>query len=440
LASERVSRKKHDGSSVIAYQYLKDRLSPSGFRFGGKTDLFNPAYTEYQPLHHHLAHAAAAYYPSGFEEAAVLVIDGQGAYKLPKICASSSIWKGKNQDISMLEANTEDDIATQSIGHLYACVSFYLGFGFLQEGKVMGLAAYGEQSDLLKVFQKYISQEQDGRYRIHPKFVRALIYLTEGRTFFRLEDSQPSELTQEVMSDIVSSFGQPRQKGAPISERDKNLAWAVQHTAETLILGLAERTHTLTGCDNLCYSGGVALNSVANGKLKESGIFKNIFIMPAAGDEGQAVGRLLYRANNEFGIPRAYVMENAYLGPGYDEAEIVQAIKTTQESIVFTKMNEADLLKTAASELANGKIIGWWLGRSEIGPRALGHRSILADPRGDNTRDFINFTVKHREWFRPLAPSILLEAVPDYFEKAIEKAAVAQVAAAPAAASDGCCG
>lgn len=416
ISSERVTRVKHDGSSQSALDYLGERLSRKGYSFDNKRGKFDPEYREFQDLHHHLAHAAGAYYPSGFDNAAVLVIDGQGGYNTEGICASTSIWRGDNEALDLIEVYKEPDIATQSIGHLYSVISYYVGFDFLQEGKTMGLAAYGENSNMTNFLSRYVTQYQDGSYEIHPKFIRAMIYLTEGRKIFKLEDSTPGNDTLRVMQDIQDNIGLPRRQGDPITERDTNLAWAGQHTIERLIFGLADRAKNLTGSQNLCYAGGVALNSVANGKLAESGMFHDMFIFPPAGDEGQALGRLFQRAYSEYAIPRTYTMENAYLGPEYDEQEIDDLVKRNLEFIQPKKLEEDDLLRLTAQSIADGNVVGWWQGRSEVGPRGLGNRSILADPRRETMRDYVNSRVKHREWFRPLAPSVTQEAVGEYFE------------------------
>jgi len=416
LASERVSRIKHDGRSEIAYDYLKDRLDGhNGIVFGGTGDTFSSEYQKHQPLHHHLAHASSAYFPSGFNDAAVLVVDGQGPYSKEGQYASTSIWLGQENDLKLLEINPEDAFSTQSLGLFYSAISYYSGMGFLQEGKTMGLAPYGSTSELYSVLGKYIHLDKDGTYQIHPKFIEAMFHLSEGKNYFHWENRIPDKETRTLMEELYTQLGPPHRKGEVVGKHEMNLAWAAQNILEKAVLGLAQRAKNLTGSNNLCYAGGVALNSVANGLLQKSEAFNNLFILPAAGDEGQALGRLLYKVHAQNRLPRTYTMQHAYLGPEYTQDEIESAILTNNTKVTAIKYDEDDLINNTAARLANGEIIAWWQEGSEIGPRALGHRSILANPGIDGMRDHINFHVKHREWFRPLAPSVPLEDAPDYF-------------------------
>jgi carbamoyltransferase len=179
-----------------------------------------------------------------------------------------------------------------------------------------------------------------------------------------------------------------------------------------------ERAKVLTGSDNLCFAGGVALNSVTNRRIIESEMFNKAFILPAAGDDGQALGRLLYRSHQngaQSDSTHKYEMEDVYLGPKYEDEEIQDVLRKYKDEVIFQHLDEDDLVEKTARSIASGKVLGWWQGRSELGPRALGNRSILADPRNPEMKDYINFRVKHREWFRPLAPSVGIDSVNDYF-------------------------
>jgi carbamoyltransferase len=418
LASERVSRKKHDGDSSIAYDYLRSRFSGNNWVFGGDGDYFSSEYRKHQDLHHHLGHASGAFFSSGFDSAAVVVIDGQGPYVKKGEYASTSIWKGHGKDINMLSINPETEYSTQSIGLVYSAITYYLGFGFLEEGKTMGLAPYGKRSSLYDNLKKWILVEGDGLYRVDPNFIEALFYLGDGKEYFHWENRQPSLRTQEIMPTILHQFGNPRRKREKISKRDMDLAWAAQAMLDEIVLSVMERAKVLTGSDNLCFAGGVALNSVTNRRIIESEMFNKAFILPAAGDDGQALGRLLYRSHQngaQSDSTHKYEMEDVYLGPKYEDEEIQDVLRKYKDEVIFQHLDEDDLVEKTARSIASGKVLGWWQGRSELGPRALGNRSILADPRNPEMKDYINFRVKHREWFRPLAPSVGIDSVNDYF-------------------------
>lgn len=414
LASERVGpREKHSGDSYIAYKYLKERILKNGGILRRDTDNFDPEYKRAQPIHHHLAHASSTFYASPFKGAAVLVTDGRGQMENGEF-VSTTIWKGLDTKLQLLEANNEPNFASQSIGLFYSGCTYYLGLGFLEEGKTMGLAPYGKKSNIYDWLKQYVTLHKDGRYDIDPRFNKAMFHVSEGVKYFKEE--QPEAELLPIMEDIRKYLGKPLSKDDSIDDRHKNLAWAVQAITEEVMLGLARRTKELTHSANLCMSGGVSLNSVANGKIVESNLFKNIFIQPASGDEGQALGKLLYKLHNEYYLPRFFQMNNAYLGPEYTHQEIEEAIELYKDKIISKKLGATKLVDLAANYLSDSKIIAWFQGRSEVGPRALGHRSILASPKPDWMRDHINFKVKHREWYRPLAPSALLEKASEYFD------------------------
>ena len=267
--------------------------------------------------------------------------------------------------------------------------------------------------------KKYVKVNPDGRYIINPRFIKAMFHLSDGAKYFRW--GEPEQEIFPVMRDISNTLGKARKKSEPITDAHKNLVWAGQQIVEDVMLGLAIRTKELTGSENLCLSGGVALNSVANGRILDSGIFKNVFIQPASGDEGQALGKLMYRLHNEYGIKRFFEMRNAYLGPIYTKKEVSNALEKFSDKIEYAPYGDDELVQKVAKLLDSQKIVGWFQEGSEMGPRALGHRSILADPRPANMRDRVNFQIKHREWFRPLAPSVLEERASEYFELPTQK-------------------
>jgi carbamoyltransferase len=206
-----------------------------------------------------------------------------------------------------------------------------------------------------------------------------------------------------------------RPPGAVIERRHCDIAAAAQAQMEAVLARLLASLHAMTGAENLCYSGGVALNCVANGRVLPRGPFPRVFIQPAAGDDGQALGRLLYRAHHDLGVPRGWVMRDAFLGPPYTEADLARALAASERHLVAGRPARRRLAVEVASRIASGQVLGWFQGRSEFGPRALGHRSVLADPRDPATPERVSRKFKLREWYRPFAPSVLRSRAPDYF-------------------------
>lgn len=281
----------------------------------------------------------------------------------------------------------------------------------------MGLASYGQPSKYVEFFRRYVKWDADGNYNIDPHFIYATLGNTLGPVHFGW-DEQPPE-TQIIWEEFLELRGRPvRVAGEEISQDDADIAYAGQVVLEELMLGLAQRAKELTNSDYLCLAGGVALNSVANGKILQRGLFKDIFIFPAAGDDGQAIGKLFADIKLR-GLAVDTAVRTAYYGPEYSEQEINDAIANAlaehpEFELLSLRGNEA--LEDAADRLAAGQVIGWFQGRSELGPRALGNRSILADPRRREMRDYINAEVKHRESYRPFAPVVLEERVSEYFD------------------------
>ena len=331
---------------------------------------------------HHLAHAISAYSYSGFDKAAVVVMDGRGAWE------ASSIWYGHDGRL--------DHVLTipwpNSLGLFYAQFTQYLGFvPNSDEWKVMGLAPYGNPGVNLGEF---ISLNHES-YRVNAP----LLFERSNGT-----------------SAIAKRLGPERTPESEIDDSFKNIAFAVQDACEAAMLALVKLATEKTGCRNVCLAGGVALNSKANGKIQASGMVDHIFIQPAASDDGVALGAVFAPYLDGGGRLPMKPLRHAYLGPEFSDAEIEKALVTYK--LRASKLN--DVAATTAELLANGKIIGWFQGRMEFGPRALGHRSILADPRDPEMNAKVNNAVKFREWWRPFAPSMLKEVAGEYLEHACD--------------------
>lgn len=344
---------------------------------------FSPTRAEPQFVDHHMAHAISAYAYSGFEKAAILVIDGRGAWE------ASSIWLGDNGKLKHIETIPWPN----SLGLFYAQFTHYLGFQpWSDEWKVMGLAPYGQPGVDLRDF---ISQ--DGHpYRVN---VRRLLGRGSAATI-----------------GIEEKLGPKREPESDIADHYKNVAFAVQDACEATMMTLARVALERTGCRDLCLAGGVALNSKANGKILASGLVDRIFIQPAAGDEGVCLGAALAPYLKNGGKLPLSRMRNACLGPEFSLDQIEEALRTYK--LRYTR--STDPAACAANLLADGKILGWFQGRMEFGPRALGCRSILADPRDPEMTVRVNNAVKFREWWRPFAPSMLAEVASEYLESSTD--------------------
>jgi carbamoyltransferase len=337
-------------------------------------------------VYHHLGHAASAFFVSPFEKAAILVIDGYGEW------TATSLGYGEGNKIEL-----KKEIGfPHSLGLLYGMVTQYLGFEHnSDEYKVMGLASYG-QPKFADVFSDIIRFKKNGLYEIN------LSYFNQG---FR----GPNYLSNK----FFRALGPPRKKDEPITSHHKDIAASLQRRLEEMVFHIAERLHELTNQENLCLAGGVALNCTLNGKLWREGPFKNIYIQPAASDPGIAIGGTYYIYNHLLNNKRDFQMNHAYWGPEYSNKEIQKTLDITKQK--YIELKDEKLLKKTAELLSKGKIVGWFQGRMEWGPRALGNRSILADPTRADMKDLINHYVKHREEFRPFAPSIIEEGVGKYF-------------------------
>jgi carbamoyltransferase len=348
---------------------------------------------KYIPVPHHLAHAASAFYVSGFNDSLILVSDGMGEFH------SATVAVGTGNDIQIIKQLP----AMHSLGILYGVFTLYLGFYMgLDEYKVMGLAPYGNSRRYFSELMGLVQLKEGGFYTIPVLSQNAT--LTEKETY---------EGTLRVLADL---FGPAREPDAEIDQRHMDLAAALQATLQTALLHVLQHFKTETGQKNLCMAGGVALNCSANGVLKRSRVFKEIFVQPASGDDGTALGAGLYVQRHKDGDSPRWKMSVPLWGPEYADAEIAAALESRPDcaSVFFPSFDE--LVKVVASRLAQGQIIGWFQGRMEFGPRALGSRSILADPRDPTMRDRINALVKKREEFRPFAPAVSAEAATQYFD------------------------
>jgi carbamoyltransferase len=338
-------------------------------------------------IEHHMSHAASTFLVSPFEEAAIVTVDGVGEW------ATSTIGRGLGSEIELFK----EIRFPHSLGLLYSAFTYYLGFKVNSaEYKVMGLAPYGKPTYYDRVLD-LIEFEDDGSFRMNMKYF-AYDYglqMTNGK-FHKL-------------------FGRPvRKPESKLEQFHMDVAASVQKVTEEIVLRMARHAHELTGSRNLCMAGGVALNCVANGRILREGPFEEIFIQPAAGDAGGAVGVAAYLYHTVVGKPREHAWEHAYLGPSYSTKEIRDYLDAN--GVKYVELSEDELLDRTTDAIADQQVVGWFQGRMEFGPRALGSRSILADARNPANKDVVNMKIKFRESFRPFAPSVLEDRVSEYFE------------------------
>ncbi len=349
---------------------------------------------------HHLSHAASAYFPSPFDECAIVSIDGVGEW------ATTSICRGNKNDITVIK----EVHFPHSVGLLYSAFTFFLGFQVNSgEYKLMGLAPYGNQA--AEETKHFIGTIKEHICKI---FDDGSIFLNQDFFTYATGMKMVDEKQWEKL------FGLKKRKAdSSIAQTHCNLALAIQHVTEEIVTKIVLEAKKLTGSDNLCLAGGVALNCVINGKLQHSGIFKNIYIQPAAGDAGGSVGAALaahhiYFGNEKIRHQSYDGMNGSFLGPEFHSAEIIKICRG--EKIVYELLTDESILQKTAALLQEGNIVGWFQGRMEFGPRALGNRSILADPGDPEMQKKLNLKIKFRESFRPFAPAIPIELVDQYFE------------------------
>jgi carbamoyltransferase len=377
--------------------WLRDKLFQKSMISDALTDLWGKQINWTERLlfsEHHLSHAASAFFPSPFEEAAVLTMDGVGEWTT----TSLAIGKGSNLLV-------EKEIHfPHSLGLLYSAITYYTGFKVNSgEYKVMGLAPYGEPKYAQLIKDHLIDIKEDGSFALDMSYFNYCTGLT---------------MTNQKFDAL---FGGPRRaEESPLTQREMDLAASIQAVTEEVVIKLAKGIAKSTGLKNLCLAGGVALNCVANGKLLRETVFENIWIQPAAGDAGGAVGAALGAYYLMLGGKRHVDpalqdgMSGSYLGPRYEQADIEKRLAAVGAK--FTNHTEAEMIELTAHALADGKAVGWHQGRMEFGPRSLGGRSILADSRSPTVQKLLNLKVKYRESFRPFAPSVLREDLSDWFE------------------------
>ncbi|ACK67424.1 Carbamoyltransferase [Rippkaea orientalis PCC 8801] len=347
---------------------------------------------------HHQSHAASAFFPSPFAQAAVLCFDGVGEW------ATTSLWLGNGHELTpQWEINFP-----HSLGLLYSAFTYYTGFKVNSgEYKLMGLAPYGEPKYVDVILDNLVDIKEDGTFRLNMKYFN----YTTGLT-----------MTNQKFDQLFGS--PPRKPESELTQREMNIAASIQKVTEEIVLRLANKAHQELGVDYLCLAGGVALNCVANGRILRESKFKDIWIQPAAGDAGGAIGAALAIWHQYLEKPRQVEvrsdkknhldgMQGTYLGPQFSHQEIGQYLNDVRAK--YNYLEEQELLAKVAEIIAQGNIVGWFQGRMEFGPRALGHRSIIGDPRNEKMQSVMNLKIKYRESFRPFAPSVLGERVSDYF-------------------------
>ncbi len=350
-------------------------------------------------VEHHQAHVASAFFVSPFEDAAILSTDGFGDF------ASTMLAEGHGSSFRVLERV----LFPHSLGIFYAAVTQWLGFPkYGDEGKVMGLAPYGTP--------RYL---EEMRGLVHPKgdvFELGLEFFLHDKEGVDMTWDEGSPSIGRLFSErMEEAFGPAREPGTTLTSEHEDVAASMQAMLEEAYLHLVRALWERTKIPQLCLAGGVALNAVANGRILPETPFEDVFVQPAAGDSGIAVGAAYYVWNQALGRPRAFVMDHAYTGPGYSDADYERALAAA--GLEADRLDDDELFARVAERVAAGDVIGWFQGRMEFGPRALGNRSIVADPRRPDMKDVLNSRIKHREPFRPFAPSILAEATGDWFEQ-----------------------
>ncbi len=371
--------------------FLRNLLDKALREVGGleKTDALPPLLFG----EHHESHAASAFFPSPFQEAVVLCMDGVGEW------ATTSAWVGRDNKLTPLW----EIPFPHSIGLLYSAFTYYTGFKVNSgEYKVMGLAPYGEPTYVKTILENLVDVKPDGTFRLNMDY---FAYCTGLR------------MTNEKFDKLFGA--PPRESESELTQREMDLARSIQEVTEIVMLRLANSLQKETGIKNLCLSGGVALNCVGNGRVLREGPFEKLWIQPAAGDVGSALGAALNVHYQYFDQPRHCegsqdAMQGSYLGPSFTNDEIEQTLHKLEAN--YERLDDSVLFDRVAGHLVDEKVIGWLQGRMEFGPRSLGGRSILGDPRSEKMQSVMNLKIKYRESFRPFAPSVLRERVSDYFD------------------------
>jgi carbamoyltransferase len=404
-----VGRKADNGtkSGLGLFSQISDRLSNSAKVRDLKEDLAKALGTQkglvkakVHNVEHHRAHLASSFYVSPFERAALLSIDGFGDF-------ISTMWgEGRGNDIEVL-GQVE---YPHSTGIVYTATTQFLGFPhYGDEGKVMGLAPYGTPR-YMKEFREIIRTDEGGRFKLNLDYFR---HHSEG---VEMSWDEGSPVIGRIYSgEYARLFGPARAKDSPLTDRERDIAASLQQRLEEVAFHILNHLHEETGLTDLGLSGGVAYNSVMNGKILLNTPFRRIYVQPAAGDSGTALGVCYQIYNGLLKQPRAFVMEGAYTGPEFSDEEIRAELE--KSGLTYETYSDREVTRRAAQDIAAGAVLGWFQGRMEFGPRALGNRSIVVDPRRADMKEILNERIKKREPFRPFAPSILEERVGDYFEQ-----------------------
>jgi len=350
-------------------------------------------------LEHHIAHIASAYYCSPFDKAAGFSYDGSGDF------VSTMMARCEGNQIKVLDRVFLPD----SLGSFYTMICEFIGYKhYGDEGKVMGLAPYGKDTLCDKLAE--VIGLRNGSFNLDHRFFKPL----GSNQGMQVLPDGTVRLARHFSDRMVKAFGHPREPHAEITQREMDLAYAMQRRFEDVLFHLLNKLYKRVPSQDLVMAGGCALNSVANGKLFTRTPFRRTWIQPAASDEGLAVGAALHTYHAVLNQPRRFVMKNSYLGPEFSDARIESALR--KANLNYCKLEREPLLESVAQKIAAGNVVGWFQGRMEWGPRALGNRSILAHPGLPGMKDILNARIKQREWFRPFAPSILEERQCEYFE------------------------
>jgi len=396
-----------NGNGSGMFRQIKDRLGNAAKVRDLKEDLArmfgvpkDRLKAQFHNVEHHRAHLASSFFVSPFERTALLSIDGFGDF-------ISTMWAiGERNSIEVL-GQVE---YPHSTGIVYTATTQFLGFPhYGDEGKVMGLAPYGRPR-FIGEFRDIIRTEERGQFRINLNYFR---HHAEG---VEMTWDQGSPVIGKIFSEaFVETFGPRRSPGTPLTDRERDIAASLQLRLEEVGFHILNHIHEVTGLTDLGLSGGVAYNSVMNGKILLNTPFKRVYVQPAAGDSGTALGVCFQIHNGVLQQPRSEIMLGAYTGPEFSNDEI--KVELERAGLRFEVLNDIELTRRAASDIAGGLVVGWFQGKMEFGPRALGNRSIVVDPRRADMKDILNDRIKKREPFRPFAPSILAERVADYFEQ-----------------------
>ena len=350
-------------------------------------------------LEHHIAHIASSYYCSPWEKAAGFSYDGSGDF------VSTMMARCEGNEIEILDRV----FLPHSLGSFYTMICEFIGYKkYGDEGKVMGLAPYGKPTYCEEIAK--IIQTKNGTFQLDLKYFKPL---GSNQGMEVLPDGTV-RLARHFSDRMEKLFGPPREPNTEITQRDMDLAYAMQHSFETVFFHMLNDLHRKVPCSDLAMAGGCALNSVANGKLFKETPFRRTWIQPAAGDEGLAIGAALHTYHSVLKQPRRDLAPSAYLGPDFSEPAVEGELKKV--GMRYRRLEREPMIEAVAEQMAAGNVVGWFQGRMEWGPRALGNRSIVAHPGLPNMKDVLNARIKHREWFRPFAPAILVEAQHEYFE------------------------